>query len=344
MRGVTGDVIIEALKRARERWEDEETFQGFSGCLIRSALPSQLRAAVSAAISGGCQFLLDSFFRRHGRLDKLSSADHLALLHELLDHGCGKSITGMDYPDPFKQIAVSDMLAVLQRLAAAPAMLKYWGQLPPQAAHFKKEEVLQLADAAIFHGHHCFADRLVELPAMQLVDKQELYTLLGKAAHHDSISVFWKLTHFPLYERVDDTLLLNLLQLLVSAQPKRLGSGGSQAMHCYLQRALHSLPPVRRGQLLKMAMQKGKAQIFSALTEVEPLMVLSNLQDFLREAIAGGHELAACNLLRSPEAGKLPRAKLQELQKMAVEQGQGVVQRGLDYLLHLQQLEASIMS
>jgi hypothetical protein len=288
------------------------------------------------------------FFLRHIRSSNLSSADYLGLLHELLDHGYGKCITAMDYPGPLKRIAASDMLAVLQRLAASPAPARpnYCGGLPPQTAHFTKEEVVQLADAAISHGHHGFANRLLALPVLQCFGKQELCLLLETAAHHGSWVVVSKLARLPVFEQVDVMVLLNLLKQLAQKPP---APAEERSGLIRLIASLYHLPALY-GQLVKAAMQSGEVVIFSALTIEQPRRIPSfcqallyeDLQDLLKEAVADGHELAACNLLRSPHAGKLPRALLQELHSLAVEKGQVGVQHGLAYLLHLQQLEASI--
>jgi hypothetical protein len=349
-RGLTDDVILDALERARERWPRDRVFEDFSNYLIGNAVPSQLRAAVSAAISGGYQDLTHLFIR-HGKWSDLSSADLLALLHELLDHGCGKSITGMDYrPDPFKQISVSDMLAVLQRLASSPAPTRpcRFGGLPPQAAHFAKEEVLELAEAAISHGHHGFADALLAPPVLQSLGKEKLYSLLETAARFDSWVVVSKLARLPVFQQVDVTLLLNLLKLLKQKPP---APAPKLSGFTRLIANLYHLPALY-GQLLKAAMQSGEASIFSAMTIDHPwpgpsfsrVLQDEDLQGLLKQAVADGHELTACNLVRLPQAGRLPRGLLQQLHTTAVEKGQVVVQRGLDYLLHLQQLEASIKS
>jgi hypothetical protein len=347
MQGLTGDVILEALKRGRERWPaDIPLFVRFSSCLVRSAIPAQLRAAVSAAISGGCQDLID-YLLDYGPLKSLSTVEQLALLRELLDHGCGKYIGGyLTRSEPLKQIEVSDMLAILQRVAASPApadpaseYLRY-AVLPPQAAYFTKEEGLQLAHAAISHGHDGLAGRLLELPVLQSLEDQELYLLLEAAALQASRQVVYKLVGLPFFERLDVTLLLNLLKLLAQ-QPPTPANGQTEFARLIVS---VSQLPVQYGQLLKAAMRSGEAEVFSALTEVKPLAPLPDLQEYQKEAIAGGHELAACGLLRSPEAGKLPGTKLQELHDMALEKGQVVLQQGLAYLLHLQQLAASIKS
>jgi hypothetical protein len=285
-----------------------------------------------------------------GTLNDLPSADCLALLHELLDHGLGRYITSSEYTEPFRQIAVSDTLAVLQRLAASPATARrdHCRQLPPQAAYFTKGEVLKLADAAIAHGHDNLARRLLALPVLQSMEVQELCMLLETAAHQQSSTVFWEFTQIPRFEQVDVKQLLKLLKLLAQQPPAPANErNGFNRMIA----SLYHLP-VQYGQLLKAAMRSGEARIFSALTEEQPCAVVSSSQalldeDFeglLKEAVADGHELAACNLLRLPKAGKLPRDMLQQLYNMSVEKGQVVVQRGLDYLLHLQQLEASISS
>jgi hypothetical protein len=344
-RGFSGDVIGEALKRARERWPADRVYEKFISSLVCAAPPSQLRAVVSAAMSGGYKHKIDLIFL-YGRLNDLSSADLLALLHEGLDHGHGELLNTLTMSDSFKQIAVCDVLGVLQRLAATPAPANwredFYSVRPclPQAAHFTKEEVLQLATAAISHGHDGFASSLLELPVLQSLEKQELYLLLQTAALHETSRVVFKLVNLPLFEQIDVTLLLNLLKQL--AQKPSAPANERNGLLDLIAFLSHST--VQYGQLVKAAMRSGEAVVFSAMTKVKLLVPLPDLGDYLKEAIADGHELAACNLLRSPEAGKLPRALLQQLHNMAVEKGQVGVQHGLAYLLHLQQLEASLDS
>ena len=338
-RAMLGDVILDTLLRITERWPLRSGGREiFVRHVIDYARPLDLRAAVTSAIAGGHEKVIEIFFQHPSPLSRWPAADVLPLLHELLDHGHGSHIRGIADTDMFKELAVNDVLALLQRLAATAASppMYYFPDLPQQAAHFSKQEVLSLADTAIANGHFGLAEQLIQLPLMQSLSSMELHQLLQQAVSHDSDRLFYRLSRHPKFQQLTVPLLLDLLQLhfLLRTSPTFGTVMGS----------LHLLPAETLGQLIEAAMLSGNAELFAALTDVSSVLRPPNYWELLEKAVTEGHELAACNLLRLPEARHLPQGLLQGLKELAADKGQEVVQLGLGYLLRLQQLEASTSS
>ena len=337
-RALPTDVILDILLRITERWPLSSGERNrFAKDVISYASPSDLRAAVTAAIAGGHKDVIDIFFQRTSPLYRWAAGDFLQVLHELLDHGHGSYIRDITFTDSFKELAVSDVLVVVQRLAGAASQPFRFYTGFPQAAHFTKQEVISLVDLAMANDQPDIAERLIELPQMQLLSSQEFYNLLQQAVNHEKHMISRELCRLPGFEQLTVPLLLDLLhksQFLL----------GTDRIFNDLLRSLPCLPVETLCQLSEAAMQSDNAELFAALTGISSVLRLPNFGELLDKAVAEGRELAACNLLRLPEARHLPQGMLQGLKELAAEKGQEVVQLGLDYLLHVQQLEASTSS
>ena len=60
--------------------------------------------------------------------------------------------------------------------------------------------------------------------------------------------------------------------------------------------------------------------------------------ELMQQAVAGGNELAACELLKQQAVEEVPPLTLLEVKSMALYRGLAVIEQGLAYALQLKQL------
>jgi hypothetical protein len=327
------DTILDMLLLAGKRWDLSHSCIFLDFLAISGVHRSQLLAVARAAIQRGHIKILFAILNSSRRLgNMLQPGDLASLLHELLDSLEGE-IEARDILKTMERLSVPDLLATMQRLAAAGAAVKASEIvfLPHTAESFSKEEFLGLMERAVASGSSFVCNALLDLTVAKQLSTADLVFIIKAATSGSHVVTFdHMLSTLPGFQELDAGGLVELMQLALS------GGGGKPLCEGLLSNFGICRPPnsQRLQQLYEAILQSGNLLLLRLIIKCPYIGCPGSMvAKLLRQAIAGGHELAACELMKVPATQDLSIRQLQKLKRMAEKKGMEVVPAGLNYIL-----------
>jgi hypothetical protein len=320
------DVLLLAIGRG---------WGGWMWSLVKShAQLPHILAAARAAIAKGLRDVLEGIFLA-GRsvLEIAEVAEVLSLLQELLDNGQGSVVVQIFRLNHIwlDRLQVSEMLAVIQGLAAAPPPPDCRSRvlLPLQARHFSKEDVLGLIRTAVASDYPELVSALNHLPVAEEFQAGEVLIITRDAIRGGRPpAVLYSLYALPGFKQLGVDQIVELLQ---EVQGK---GGASSLVDCWMDTVC--LDGKKLQELVREALRQKHMRLLCWITTLRmgpwPEGLLLSL---LQGVIAQGNELAACICLKHEAADQLSAVEVQGLIEMAGQKGMTVLKGGLRYLLQL---------